>query len=220
MHIADTDLHMLGANGIVGAGIPIATGAALASKVRGTKEVTLCFFGDGANNTCRYHEGLNMGSAMRLPIIYIIENNLWMVSTRTEDVMNITDLSCRAAAYGIPGVSVDGNDVLEICEKVGEAVERARNGEGPTLVECRTYRWRGHMEGDPQFYKPQEEIDEWMKKDPIPRYEKYLLENGVYTEEMMNELKQKMLEEVEAAVKFAEESPSPSPEEVLEDVFA
>ncbi|MFC1920545.1 thiamine pyrophosphate-dependent dehydrogenase E1 component subunit alpha [Chloroflexota bacterium] len=219
MHIADPDIGMLGANGIVGACIPIATGAALSSQVRGSDQVTLCFFGEGASNTCRFHEGVNMGAHWKLPVVYIIEDNMWMVSTRTTDVMNITDLSCRAVGYGIPGVSVDGNDVIEVYNAVGEAIERARKGEGPTLVVCRTYRWRGHFEGDPQLYKPKEEVAEWMEKDPLPRYESYLQENGVMTEEEIMKIRQEMLKEIDKAVKFAEESPDPSPEEVLTDVF-
>jgi pyruvate dehydrogenase E1 component alpha subunit len=220
MHIADPDIGMLGANGIVGAGIPIATGAALSAQIRGTNQVTLSFFGDGATNTSRFHEGINMGSAWKLPVVYIIEDNLWAVSTRTTDVINITDLSCRAVAYGIPGVAVDGNDVIAVYEVVAEAVTRARKGEGPTLIWCKTYRWRGHFEGDPQYYKPREEVEEWMKKDPLPRYEKRLFEMGVLTEKEANRIKQEVLEEIEKAEKFAEESPFPAPEEVLEDVFA
>ncbi|MFC2038425.1 thiamine pyrophosphate-dependent dehydrogenase E1 component subunit alpha [Chloroflexota bacterium] len=220
MHVADTDLGMLGANGIVGAGIPVATGAALAAQIRGTRQVAVSFFGEGATNTGRFHEGINLGSARHLPIVYIVENNLWMVSTRTSTVMNIPDIADRATAYGIPGISIDGNDVIAVFETVGEAVERARNGEGPTLVVCNTYRWHGHMEGDPQLYKPKEEIEEWMKKDPIPRYEKYLVENGVMTEEEIKGLTQEMIEEIDKATAFAEESPLPSPEEVLKDVFA
>ncbi|MFC1900662.1 thiamine pyrophosphate-dependent dehydrogenase E1 component subunit alpha [Chloroflexota bacterium] len=219
MHIADPDIGMLGANGIVGACIPIATGAALSSQLRKTGQVTLCFFGEGASNTCRFHEGLNMASHFKLPVVYIIEDNVWMVSTRTTDVMNITDLSCRAVGYGIPGASIDGNDPLAVYEAVGEAVERARKGEGPTLLVCKTYRWRGHFEGDPQLYKPEEEVEEWMKKDPLPKYEKYLLDNKEMTEAEMDKFKQETLEEIDKAVKFAEESPDPSPEEVLEDVF-
>ncbi len=219
MHIADPDIGMMGANGVVGAGIPIADGVATASLLKGTDQVTLCFFGDGACNTSRFHEGLNMGSSWKLPIVYIIENNLWMVSTRTTDVMNITDLSSRAAAYGIPGVAIDGNDVLAVYETVKEAVARARKGAGPTLIECRTYRWHGHFEGDAQLYKPKEEIEAWMKKDPLPRYEKLLIDAGNLTPEEAAEIKRVMLGEIEKAVKFAEESPAPDPEEITQDVF-
>ena len=220
MHIADPNIGILGANGIVGAGIPIAGGAALSAKLRGSDQVAICFFGDGASNTTRFHEGLNMSSAWKLPVVYIIENNGYFISTRTTDVMNITDIAVRAASYGVPGVTVDGNDVIAVYETVGEAVARARRGEGPTLVECKTYRWRGHMEGDPQSYKPKGELEEWMKKDPIPRAKKQFVEMGIFTEKDADKIGQEMLEELDKAVKFAEESPFPAPEETLEDVFA
>jgi len=220
MHIADVDIGMLGANGIVGAGIPIAGGAALAAKMKGTDQVAICFFGDGATNTTRFHEGVNMASHWKLPVVYVIENNLWAMSTRTTDVSNITNITDRAAAYGIPAVAVEGNDVLAVYEAVGKAVARARKGEGPTLVECRTYRQRGHSEGDRQTYKPKEEAEEWKKKDPIPRFRKKLIEMGVLTEKEADKIDQEMLEELDKAVKFAEESPLPDPEEALADVFA
>ncbi len=219
MHIADTDIGMLGANGIVGAGIPIAGGAALSAKMRGTDQVVICFFGDGATDTTRFHEGINMASHWKLPVVYVIENNLWALTTRTSDVRNITNISDRAVAYGIPGVAVDGNDVLAVYEVVGKAIARARKGEGPSLVECKTYRQREHFEGYPQT-RPKEEVEEWMKKDPIPRFRKRLVETGALTEKEADEINQEMLKEIEKAVKFAEESPLPAPEEALEDVFA
>ena len=220
MHIADTDIGILGANGIVGAGIPVAGGAALSAQMRGTDQVVICFFGDGASNTSRFHEGVNMASHWKLPVVYVIENNLWAFSTRTSSVINITKISDRAAAYGIPGVTVDGNDVIAVYEAVGEAIARARKGEGPTLVECKTWRWHGHTEGDPATYRAKEEVEEWMKKDPIPRFRGKLIEMGVLTEKEAGEINQGILEEIEKAVKFAEESPLPDPEEALEDVFA
>ena len=220
MHIADLDIGILGANGLVGAGIPIATGAALSAQIRGTDQVTICFFGDGASGTCRFHEGVNMASHWKLPVVYVIENNQYAMSTRTRDVRNIENISDRAAAYGIPGVSVDGNDVLAVYEAVGEAVARARKGEGPTMIECETWRWHGHTEGDPQAYKSKEESEEWMKKDPIPRFREKLIEMGVLTEKEADEINQAILEEIDEAVKFAAESPFPDPEETLEDVFA
>ncbi len=220
MHVADPTIGMLGANGIVGAGIPIATGAAMAAQIRGTDQVAISFFGDGACNTSRFHEGINMGAACKLPVVYIIENNLFMVSTRTCDVMGISELSQRACAYGIPGVAVDGNDVIAVYDAVGEAVARARRGEGPTLIDCKTYRWHGHMEGDPQRYKPKDEIEAWMKKDPVPRFEQYLAEHGVLTTSEMETIKQEMLAEIEQAVKFAKDSPYPPLDQVTTDVFA
>jgi len=220
MHIADVEIGILGANGIVASGMPIATGAALSAKKRGTDQVVVCFFGDGAANNARFHEAINMGSAFRLPVVYVVENNTFGQSTRTRTVMNIDSIASRAAAYGIPGVTVDGNDVLEVYETVGEAVGRARKGEGPTLIECLTYRWHGHTEGDPQAYRTKDEVEEWKKKDPIARFEKYLTLNGVLTESEINQIKQDMLEEMDEAVKFAQSSPLPAPEEALEDVFA
>ncbi len=220
MHIADPDIGMLGANGIVGAGLPIATGAAVSAQIRGTDQVTICFFGDGAANTCRFHESLNMGAAWKLPVIYLIENNLWAVSTRSTDVMGESQLTKRAIGYGIPGVSVDGNDAVAVYEAVEEAVARARKGEGPTLMECSTYRWRGHFEGDPQSYKPKEEVAEWLKKDPLPRYCKHLIDTGIMTAGEITGVEQEMVKEMEKALKFAKDSPFPAPEETLEDVFA
>jgi len=220
MHIADVDIGILGANGIVGAGIPIATGAALSAQMRGTDQVAICFFGDGAANTTRFHEGINLASIWKLPVVYVIENNQYAESTPISYAVNIANLADRAAAYGIPGVTVDGNDVLAVYEAVGEAVARARRGEGPTLVECKTYRHRGHFEGDQQTYKTKKEIEEWMKKDPIPRFRKKLIEMGVLTEKEADEIVRAMLKEMDEAVKFAKESPLPAPEEALEDVYA
>jgi len=220
MHIADVDIGILGANGIVGAGIVIAGGAALSARMRGSDQVVLSFFGDGATNTSRFHEGLNLASAWKLPVVYILENNLWAQFTRTSTVINIPKIAERAVAYGIPGVTVDGNDVLAVFRAVSAAVARARRGEGPTLVECQTYRWRGHMEGDPQSYKPKEEVAEWLKRDPIPSYRRQLIEMGTLSETEAEVINQEILEELDKAVRFAGESPLPAPEETLEDVFA
>ena len=220
MHIADVEIGMLGANGIVASGLPIATGAALAAKKRGTEQVVICFFGDGATNNARFHEAINMASAWKLPVVYVIENNEYGQSTRTSTVMNIDSISSRAAAYGITGLSLDGNDVLAVYEAVGKAVDRARKGEGPTLIECHTYRWHGHTEGDPQAYRTKDEVEEWKQKDPIGRFEQYLIENKVLTENETDRIRQEMLEEMDKTVKFAENSPLPTPEETLEDVFA
>ncbi len=216
MHIADVDIGMLGANGIVGAGIPIAGGAAISAKMRGTNQVAICFCGDGATNTTRFHEGINLASIWRLPVVCIIENNQYAESTLISYAANIANLADRASAYGIPGKTVDGNDVLAVYE----AVARARRGEGPTLVECKTYRHRGHSEGSPQAYKPKEEVEEWMKKDPIPRFREKLTGMGVLTEKKADEIKQEAVEELDKAMRYAEESPLPAPEETLADVFA
>jgi pyruvate dehydrogenase E1 component alpha subunit len=220
MHIADPDIGILGANGIVGAGIPIAGGVGLSTKLRGTDQVVVCFFGDGANNTASFHEGVNLASAFKLPVVYVVENNLWAMSTRTTTCMNITDITVRAAAYGIPGVTVDGNDVLAVYDAVGQAVWRARQGGGPTLLVCQTYRRRGHSEGDPGAYKPKEEAAEWLKKDPIATARQRFVAMGILSQSQADSVEREMLEELDKAVQFAEQSPYPAPEETLENVFA
>jgi len=220
MHVADIDLGIVTANGIVGAGITIAGGVALSAQLRGTDQVTVCFFGDGATNTTRFHEGINLGACWDLPVVYIIENNLYGESTSISTTCKLTNLSDRASSYGIPGKTVDGNNVIEVFEAVSEAVTRARKGQGPTLIECKTYRYSGHFEGDKQTYKPKEEVEEWLKKDPIPRFRKRLIETDVLSEEEDNKIDRETSVEIEAAVKFAEESPLPAPEEALEDVYA
>ena len=219
MHIADMDIGILGANGIVGAGIPIAAGAALSAKMRGTDQVTVCFFSDGASNTTRFHEGINLAAIWDLPVVYIIENNGYAETISISDTCKLKNLADRAVAYGIPGVVVDGNDVIAVYEAVGEAVARAKRGEGPTLIECKTARWHGHEEGDTETYRTKEEKEEVRKRCPILRFKRYLLENGVMTEEDSERIEREMAEEIEYAVNFAEESPYPDPEETLEDVY-
>ena len=223
MHIADVNIGMLGAIAIVGGGITIATGAGISAQMRGTDQVSICFFGDGASNRGTFHESINLASVWKLPVVYVVENNLYGESTHQRDVMNITNIADRAVAYGIPGVIVDGNDVIAVYEVIGEAVARARKGEGPSLIECKTYRHRGHSEGDVgprQIYRTEQEIEEWKKKDPIPRFKKQLIETQVLTEKATAEIDQQILEEVDKAVKFAEESSFPEPEETLDDVYS
>ncbi|MFC1904061.1 thiamine pyrophosphate-dependent dehydrogenase E1 component subunit alpha [Chloroflexota bacterium] len=220
MHLADTDIGILGANGIVGGGIPIAGGAALSAQYRGTDQVTICFFGDGTVNSTRFHEGVNLASIWKLPIVYVVENNYYAESTSVSYSINIPEIADRAAAYGIPGITVDGNDVLAVYEAVGEAVARARRGEGPSLVVCNACRWGGHYTGDPQTYRTKEEISECMKKDPVARFKKHLIETGILTEAQTDKLQQEIAEEIDQAVKFAEESPFPEPEDALTDVYA
>ena len=219
MHIADLDIGMLGAAGIVGSGIPIATGAALSAQMRGTDQVTICFFGDGASNIGRFHEGINLASVWHLPIVFICENNLWAVSVPTSTSLNIPNVADRAVGYGIPGVAVDGMDVMAVYEAAGEAVNRARNGQGPTLIEAKTYRYRGHFEGDSGAYRPKEEIEKWMKRDPISNYKAKLLEMKVLTKKQADDIDKEALAEMEAAMKFALDSPFPKLEETLENVY-
>jgi pyruvate dehydrogenase E1 component alpha subunit len=220
MHIADFSIGMLGATAVVGAGIPIAVGAGLSIKLRKTRQVVACFFGEGASNQGTFHEGINMASVWRLPVIFICENNLYAMGTRQSRVMNIENIADRAIAYGIPGVVVDGNDVLAVYEATVKAVERARKGEGPTLIECKTYRHKGHSRVDPAKYRPKEEVEEWLAKDPIKRFKEKLLQEGAITEAEIQQIEQEVAAEIDEAVRFAMESPYPAPEEALEDVYA
>lgn len=220
MHIADFNVGMLGATAVVGAGIPIATGAGVSIKLRGTDQVSVCFFGDGASNQGTFHEGINLAAAWALPVIYVCENNLYAMGTRQSVVMRIEDISVRASAYGIPGITVDGNDALAVYNAAKEAVKRAREGEGPTLIECKTYRRRGHSRFDPATYRPKDEAEVWLKRDPLPRFRTKLLETGAFTLNEITQVETEVSTALEAAVKFAMESPYPTPEEALEDVYA
>ncbi|MFK4766405.1 thiamine pyrophosphate-dependent dehydrogenase E1 component subunit alpha [Desulfobaculum sp. SPO524] len=220
MHIADLDLGILGANGIVGGGGPLAVGAALAAKYRNTDDVALCFFGDGASNQGTTQESLNMASAWKLPLVFINENNGYGISCPQCRSMAVVDIADRAAAYDMPGIVVDGNDVLAVHEAVTEAVARARKGEGPSLVECKTYRWRGHFEGDACTYRCDEELEEWMAKDPIPRFEQKLVESKTLTAKEAADIKERIAGEVEEAVKFAQDSPLPPASALMDDVYA
>ena len=222
MHIADIDIGILGANGIVGGGIPIAVGAALSSKMRKTDQVTACFFGDDASNTGAFHEGLNLASIHHLPVVFICENNLYGISVPQKQHQAIKDISIRAKAYNMPGITVDGNDVLAVYETSGKAVERARAGEGPTLIECKTYRWRGHHEGDPNRgsrYRPAKEVEEWMKKCPIRRFEEGLIKKKILTKEKVKTIREEIEKEIDKAIAFARESPYPTPQDLYEDVY-
>jgi len=219
MHIADFSIGMLGATAVVGAGLPIAAGAGLSIKLRKTDQVVVCFFGDGASNQGTFHEAINMASIWNLPVLFVCENNLYAMGTHQTRVMAIENIADRAAAYGIPGVAVDGNDVLAVYEAAHEAVDRARKGEGPTLIECKTYRHKGHSRFDPATYRPKEEVGEWMKRDPIAQFKVRLLEMKTLTEEEANKIEQEVAAAVEDAVKFATESPYPAPEEAVENVF-
>lgn len=219
MHIADATKGILGANGIVGAGHNIAAGAGLSIKYRGTDQVCVCFFGDGSTNQGTFHESLNLASIWKLPVVFVCENNLYGISMHQSRHQAIQDVADRAVAYNIPGVIVDGNDVFAVYEASNEAIKRARNGQGPTLIECKTYRHRGHFEGDPGSYKPTEEMQEWMAKDPIPRAITYLLENDILTKEELRKLDEEIDREIAEAIKFAEDSPEPPIESAVEDIY-
>lgn len=219
MHVTDVSLGVLGSNGIVGAGIPIATGSGLTSKIRGTKEVSVAFFGDSASNQGTFHESINMAAAWKLPVVYLCENNNYGVSVNIHTVTNTETIAERAKAYNIPGVTVYGNDPLEVYEAVKKAVEYAREGNGPSIVECMTFRMRGHYEGDPAAYSPKEVTEDWAKKDPIDSFKAYLLKEG-YDEKELTAIEEAMDIEIEAAVQFALESPFPDPSEVTTDVYS
>jgi TPP-dependent pyruvate/acetoin dehydrogenase alpha subunit len=218
--VVDISLGMLGASGIVGAGITVAVGYALSAKLRGTMQVAVAFFGDGASNTGRFHEAMNLASVWKLPVIFVCENNLYAISVPQRESANIRDIAVRGAAYGIPGIIVDGMDVIAVYEAVTEAVERARKGEGPALIECKTYRYRGHFEGDAEVYRTKEELEEWKKRDAIKRLKQKLLETGVLGENEVEEIDRQVQEEVDKAITFALESRFPDREQLLQDVYA
>jgi 2-oxoisovalerate dehydrogenase E1 component len=223
MHIADMNLGVLGCVGIVGSGIPIATGVGLSVKMRGTNQVVACFFGDGAANTGAFHEGVNLASLWKLPVVFICENNLYGLSIPVSKATAAKSISRRAVAYDMPGAVVDGMDALAVHEATQKAVERARRGKGPTLLECRTYLFRGHMEGDPKggmTYRTEKEMSAWKRRDPLNTYRKLLLSKRVLTEKEATSIAQDVLSRVDAAVKFAEESPYPPPSEAVSDVFS
>jgi pyruvate dehydrogenase E1 component alpha subunit len=219
LHIADISLGILGANGIVGAGIPIALGGGLSAQLKGTDSVCISFFGDGASNQGTFHESLNLASIWKLPVIFIAENNQYAQTTPQKYHMNVKSISERATAYGIPGVLVDGNDVMAVYETAREAVRKARVGAGPTLVECMTYRQRGHYEGENMGYRTQAEVDDWKRRDPIPRFRQQLVKMGIVAEAEAKQIEDSCQREIEDAIRFANESPYPSPEETLEDVY-
>jgi pyruvate dehydrogenase E1 component alpha subunit len=221
MHIMALDKGILGANGIVGGEIPIATGAAYSALYRGTDQVVVSFFGDGATNEGTFHESVNMAAAWDLPCIYVIENNLYGISVDIRDVTNTKDLAVRAKAYGIPGVVVDGMDVEKVYEAAVEAVKRARAKKGPTIIECKTYRWQGHHVGDPGEYrvrKDAKEKEKWMKRCPVQSYRSALTGSKVKEAEI-KAVEDAVENEVNAAVKFAVDSPYPNPSEAYTDVF-
>jgi TPP-dependent pyruvate/acetoin dehydrogenase alpha subunit len=205
--------------GIVGSQIPIAAGLGLSLKLKKKENVVACFFGDGASNQGSFHEGLNLSSIWKLPVVYVCENNLYGQYTRVEKSTSIVDISDRASAYGIPGVTLDGNDVIAVYEATFEAVNRAKQGYGPTLLECKTYRWLGHYVGDPATYRPKEEVEEWKKKDPISRLAARLLKVDVLDNSDLEKIGEEAEMKIKEAIEFAMESPNPSPNELTRHVF-
>jgi pyruvate dehydrogenase E1 component alpha subunit len=220
MHIADVATGNLGANGIVGGGLPIAAGAGLAYQLQGIDRVVVSFFGDGASNEGAFHEAVNLAAIWKLPVIFLCENNKYGMSFSTELSMAVESIAERGAAYGIPGVTVDGNDVEAVHGAVATAVERARAGEGPTLVEALTYRWKGHSKSDKNLYRTREEISEWRDKDPIGRFETLVVDRGVLSAADIEEIRTAATNDVRDAARRANAAEDANPEDLLAAVFA
>ena len=220
MHIADVTEGNLGANGIVAGGIPIATGAALTARQLGTGAVTVCFFGDGANNEGAFHESLNLASVWRLPVVFLCENNKYGMSVSTERSTAVASIADRAGAYAMPGVSVDGNDFSAVAEATERAVARARAGDGPSLIESVTYRWRGHSKSDRNRYRSKEEIESWKAQDPIPRMVEMLVGAGILSHEEAGEIEAGADREIAEAIAAARDGTDPDPAELTRDVYA
>ncbi|MCX7704744.1 MAG: thiamine pyrophosphate-dependent dehydrogenase E1 component subunit alpha [bacterium] len=218
MHMGDIEKGVVPAIAIVGGGIPVATGLGLAFKMKKQNYVAVCFMGDGATNEGTFHESLNMASIWNLPVVYVVENNFYGASTHVSLVMKVERISERASAYRMPGITIDGNDVLEVYSRSLELVERARAGNGPALLELLTYRITGHSRRDPALYQPQEEKKKAIENEPIKRFTKYLISLGI-SEATLEQIKDKVRIEIEEAVKFAMDSPYPSPEDTLKDIF-
>jgi len=220
MHIADSTVGMLGASGIVGGGIPHAVGAALAFKMRKTGQVAVAFFGDGASNQGTFHESINLAAIWNLPVVFVCENNQYAEATPISAAMLVRNVADRAVAYGIPGVVVDGMDVSAVYEATLKAVKRAREGHGPTLLECKTYRYEGHEIGDPwETYRSKDDVEKWKKKDPIANLRQKLLNDGLATHQELDDLEKKVVELIDSAIEFGKQSPSPEPKEAFQDVF-
>ena len=222
MHIADFAVGMLGANGIVGGGLPIACGAALAGQLDGRGAVTVCFFGDGAAAEGEFHESLNIASLWRLPIVFVCENNQYAANNAVGVQHPRADIAAHAAPYDMPGVAVDGNDVLAVHAATGAAVGRARRGEGPSLLECKTYRWHFHAmrAARPPETRPAEEVASWKARDPIARLEQHMVGRGLLTPALLQAMRDRVVADLEAAVAFADGSPFPDPKDLLADMFA
>jgi pyruvate dehydrogenase E1 component alpha subunit len=222
IHIADMDLGILGANGIVGGGPPLACGAALASQYNDRDDVTVCFFGDGAANQGTIHESMNLASVWSLPVIFVVENNGYGEFMSQKDHMCIKNIADRAAGYGMPAEIVDGNDLIAVYTAVSKWVKHAREGNGPVMIECKTFRIAGHFVGDPESYRDKQTVKSWQKptKDPISRFEKILLEKKISTKSGIKKMKQDVSKEIEQAVEFSKSCPDPNIEDLLEDVYA
>ena len=220
MHIADVKSGNLGANGVVGGSIGIATGAALTCKMKKNGKIVVCFFGDGAANQGIFHSSINMASIWDLPVIYLCENNVYGMSTSIKEAFNIEKISDRKSAYGIEGLTIDGNDLAEVFNTVSYFAGKCRAGKGPVLIESLTYRWSGHSKSDAQVYRTREEIKEWVEKDPIKRYRDILIDGKILTEKDDRDLEKEVIKKLQEASEFAKDSPFPDPSEVEDDVYA
>ena len=221
MHIAEMETGNLGANGVVGGGYPIAVGAALSCKMQNNGLIALCYAGDGSTNEGSFHESLNMASIWKLPVVFFIENNQYGMSGPIKDMANVKDLSVRAVSYGMPGITIDGNNILEVINTTAEAVERARKGEGPTLIEAKTYRWKGHSKSDAKKYRTREEEEDWRtNRDPIAIAKDLFIKAGVMTDADAEALYQDAVKSIDEAVAFAEAGVRPGPEELMTDIYA
>ena len=220
MHIADFSVGILGANGVVGGGFPIIIGAGLSIKIRGSSQVGVAFFGDGAANRGTFHEAANMAAIWKLPVVFVCENNLYASTTPTDYSLAGGSVAARASGYGMPGYLANGNDILEVRKIVGKAVKGAREGKGPSIVENKTYRYRGHFEGDPQKYRTEKEIEQFKSKsDPIQLFKDILEKEGTLSDKLDTDLREEVSRVIEEAVRYAQEAPLPRPEEALEDLF-
>jgi acetoin:2,6-dichlorophenolindophenol oxidoreductase subunit alpha len=219
MHIADVDKGMLGANGIVGGGLPLACGAALTAKTQGRGAVAVSFFGDGASNQGTFHESLNLAAIWKLPVVFVCENNGYAEATPFHYHCSVGDVANRAGGYEIPGVVVDGLDLFSVYEAAGAAIERARRGEGPTLIEAKTYRYYGHFQGDTITYRLEEEVSKFRERDPITSARKYMIDQGIATEDELNAIDKEVVSELDRAWDDAKAAPWPEPEATLEDVY-
>ncbi len=219
MHITDMSLGILGANGIVGAGAPIAVGAAYALQLKKSDQIIACFFGDAASNQGAVHEAMNMAAIWKLPILFICENNLYGISTCIRDVCKLNDIAKRAECYGFSGIAIDGNDFFEVYETTRVAVEKIRHGGGPILIEGKTYRHEGHDIGDPCVYRTKEEVEQWKRKDPIKKIEEELIQQNLLSRDDLRDIYTQIDGEIEQAVEFAFDSPEPTKDELLNDIY-
>jgi acetoin:2,6-dichlorophenolindophenol oxidoreductase subunit alpha len=220
MHIADMEGRNLGANGVVGGGLPMAVGVGIGLKMKKKDEVLLCFFGDGAASTGAFHESMILADLYHIPVVFICENNQYAMSFPASKWTTSERMAARAELYGFPGVAVDGNDLMVVKDAAREAVERARKGGGPSLIVNNTYRWRGHSKSDRNRYRTQEEIDQWKERDPILRFGKYVIEKGLMTEAAIDKIKVQGYADIENSRLFAEASPEPAVETIMEGVYA